>query len=205
MTDNDPVVYVVDDEEDVRTAISWLLESVQLSTRTFDSAAAFLEDYQPGKVGCLILDVRMPGKSGLELQQQLKEMHDDLPIIFLSAHGDIPMATRAMSEGAFQFIPKPSNNQQLLDTVHAALKESRLRVHNARRAQAVFERVQSLTDREREICRFVVDGLSSREIAERLEISTRTVEVHRAHIMQKMEVHSMADLLRDVLKSGISL
>ena len=204
MTDG-PIVYVVDDEEDVRTAIAWLLESVQLTTRTFNSAGAFLEHYQPGKVGCLVLDVRMPGKSGLELQQQLKEMRDDLPIIFLSAHGDIPMATRAMSEGAFQFIPKPSNNQQLLDTVHAALKESRERVHNARRTHAVFERVQSLTDREREICRFVVDGLSSKEIAERLEISTRTVEVHRAHIMQKMEAHSMADLLRDILKSGISL
>lgn len=205
MDDNDPVVYVVDDEGEVRTALYWLLESVELEARTFDSAASFLESYQPGNVACLILDVRLPGKSGLELQQQLKTIDDTLPIIFLSGHGDIPMATRAMSEGAFQFIPKPSNNQELLDTVHAALKESRIRIDKARRAEAVQARVNTLTDREREICRLVVEGLTSKGISNRLGISARTVEVHRSHIMQKMGVQSLADLLRDVLNSEITL
>ena len=205
MTDSEPVVYIVDDDEDVRTAIFWLVQSVRLPARTYDSAAAFLEDFQPGNVGCLVLDVRMPGKSGLELQQQLKTIDSALPIIFLSAHGDIPMATRAMSEGAFQFIPKPSNNQQLLDTVHEAIKESRKRVEAVRRSGAVNERLRSLTEREREICRMIVDGLTNKEIGENLDISVRTVEVHRSHIMQKMEVHSLADLLRDVLSPGVSL
>ena len=197
-------VYVVDDDEDVRKAIAWLLSSVKLDALCFDSAAAFLDHYQPRRGSCLILDVRMPGMSGLELQEHLKSNGDPLPIIFLTAHGDVPMATQAMARGAFQFIEKPCNNQILLDTVQGALEASREAFDQAQKHSAVKARIDNLTDREREVLRMILKGDTNKAISNAMNISPRTVEVHRAHVMEKMNAQTVADLVRKVVEVGIT-
>lgn len=198
----DPIVYVVDDEEVVREAVKWLLSSVGIEVCCCESANEFLETYELDRPGCVVLDVRMPGMGGLELHDLLIARKDPIPVIFLTAHGDIPMATRAMAAGAAQFFEKPFNNQLLLDAVQHAVAESRQTIDVAHRRRDVRHRIASLSKRQRQILELIVEGTTSRAIAESLGISPRTVEVHRAKIMEKMDVTSIAGLVRRVVESG---
>lgn len=204
MGSDTPVIYVVDDDEDVRKAIAWLLSSVKLDAQCFDSAPAFLDHYQPRQAGCLVLDVRMPGMSGLELQEHLRSTGDTIPIIFLTAHGDVPMAAQTMAKGAFQFIEKPCNNQILLDTVQRALETSRETLEQEMKRLAVQALIETLTERELEVLRRILDGDTNKAISNTMNISPRTVEVHRAHVMEKMNSQTVADLVRKVVEVGLN-
>lgn len=188
-------LYVVDDDEAMRKSLRWLLETLRLPLEVFDSAEAFLASYD-GRPGCLVSDVRMPGMSGLELQEALAAKHAQLAVILLTAHGDVPMAVRAMRGGAFDFVQKPYNGQALLERVQAALRES-LRCHaqNTERA-AMRARLDALTPREREVLELVSTGEPNKRIAQSLGISLRTVEVHRHNLMEKLGAHTVGDVIR---------
>lgn len=192
-------VFVVDDEEDVREAVKLLLSSAGLLAQPYASADAFLADYQPGTPGCLVLDVRMPGMDGLVAQQTLQERGIELPIIFISGHGDIPMAVRAVQEGAMDFLEKPFNDDALLDCVYRALEQDRQNRAEAARRVAVEARLATLTPREREVMDKLIEGKVNKIIARELDASTRTVEIHRARVLQKMEVGNAAQLVRQVV------
>lgn len=193
-------VFVVDDDEAVRDAMTMLLRAVDLRVETFASAAAFLHGYKLDQRGCIVLDVRMPGTSGLVLQEQLRGRHIHLPVIFLSGHADVPIAVLAMKQGAFDFIEKPIAAQRLVPVIHAALAFDRQQgagtASQGRPQQHVAELLASLTPREREVLDLVVDGQPTREIAVRLEVSIKTVEFHRARIREKLGVSSMAELFK---------
>ena len=190
-----PTVFVVDDEEARRKSLCWLFESVQLQAKTFADAFEFLETYDRSQPGCLVLDVRMPGMSGLELQDRLRADRIDIPIILLTGYADVPMAVRGMKSGAIHFLEKPVSDQVLLEHVHWALEVDR-RNREARIAyQAIAERIDTLTPREYEVMEYVVEGLSSKEIADELKISFKTVEAHRARIMRKMEAQGVPHLI----------
>ncbi len=191
-----PIVHVVDDEAEVCSAVALLLRSVGLPSRTYPSAQAFLQGYSPGAPGCIVLDVRLPGMSGLELQERLQQAGITLPVIVMTGHGDIQMAVRAMRAGALDFIEKPFNDQTLLDRVHEGVARS-TQLHDAdgERAQ-VQSRYETLTEREREILGDAVDGRPNKRIADELGLSTRTVESHRAHIIEKMQAASLSHLVR---------
>ena len=190
-----PMVFIVDDDEAVRDSITELLESVGLAALAYDSALAFLEDYQPDRCGCLVLDVRMAEMSGLVLQQRLKEKDSKLPIVMITGHGDVPMAVEAMRNGALDFIQKPYRDQALLDSINRAL----LLQAEMDQASGIDERfghcLASLTGREMEIFECIRGGDSSKEIARKLAISPRTVETHRHNLLHKLEVGSVKDLL----------
>jgi len=189
-------VFVVDDDEAVRGALALLLRSVGLKAMNFASGDAFLAALAPEWTGCVVLDIRMPGMSGLELHEKLVERGCTLPVIFITGHGDIAMAVRAMKSGAFDFIEKPFNDQDLLDRIHRALSsEADQRSRNQLRGE-VQERLQQLTPREREIMSRIVDGQANKVIAIELGLSERTVELHRAHVMDKMRASSVAELVR---------
>jgi two-component system, LuxR family, response regulator FixJ len=194
-----PLIYVVDDDDTFRKSLQWLLESVGLAVRTFSNAAEFLEAYVPGSPGCLVLDIRMPGMSGLQLQDQLASRGIGLPVIFLTGHGDVPMAVAAVKKGALDFIQKPYNDQQLLDLVNEALKrDAELREREARSHQ-IAGLVASMTPREREVMDAVVSGKSNKIIAEELGVTIKTVEAHRARVMEKMGAESLAHLVHLVM------
>lgn len=189
-------VYVIDDDDGVRSSIGFLLRSVDLQSKLYPSAQEFLDDLDGDESGCVVLDVRMPGMSGLELQQELNNRGNSLPIIFITGHGDIPMAVEALKQGATDFLPKPFRDQELLDRIHQALdveRESRETNEHIRDIQA---RVETLTPREREVMTMVADGNANKVIAIDLGISQRTVEIHRAKVMEKMGVRALADLVR---------
>lgn len=207
-----PVVYIVDDEEVVRDALAWLLRSRRLLSEGFASAEAFeaaLQDRSvargnpwPDAPGCLLLDVRMPGLSGLALFERLVERGDlqVLPVIFLTGHGDVPMAVAALKRGAFDFVEKPFSNNALVDRVEQALAVSAQALSQRRQRRHFVQRLAELTERERDVMRLVVEGRQNKLIADVLNISVRTVEVHRAHIFEKMGVKSAVELanrLRD--------
>ena len=194
-----PTVFVVDDDEDMRDSIQWLMESVGLPAQTFPVAGEFLQACDPLREGCLLLDVRMPGMSGMELLEQLNACGIQLPVIILTGHGDVPMAVRALKHGAFDFIQKPYNGQGLLDQVNAALKLDRERRRQSREMSALHAHYQALTQREREIMELVVAGDSSKAIAKMLGISPKTVDIHRANIMKKLDVHTIAELVQSRL------
>ncbi len=194
-----PTVYVVDDEESVRNSLRWLLESIRLRVETFDSAESFLSHVKPDSCGCLVLDVRMPGMSGPELMDELNRGALHLPILFLSAHGDVPLAVRAMKGGAVDFLQKPYNNQQFLERVHQAMQQDQRARGERRRAADLSTRMDTLTAREREILDQVVTGRSNKEIGRSLGISYKTVEAHRGRLMHKMEAGSFAELLQMIL------
>ena len=194
-------VYIVDDDEAVRDSLKELLESVELKVREFDSAQAFLEQYSPNMAGCMIVDIRMPGKSGLELQKELVEIDCLLPIIFITGHGDIPMAVEAMKRGALEFIQKPFRDQELLDCINAALESSRKQYEDRSGHDEFFNRFESLTPREREILELIVKGSANKVIAIDLSISQRTVENHRAKIIEKMGAKSTANLIRLMIEN----
>jgi RNA polymerase sigma factor (sigma-70 family) len=193
-------VFIVDDDEAVRDSLALLIESVGLSASTFESASDFLAAYDPGTAGCLVLDVRLPGMSGLDLQQRLAAEGSDLPIVFITGHGDVPMAVRAMRRGAVDFLQKPFGDQDLLDRVQEALEQqSGLRAQLESKT-AIAEKLASLTPRERQVLQLVVEGLANKVIANRLDLSQRTVEVHRANIMRKTSADSLAHLVRMVMR-----
>jgi len=193
---SDAIVYVVEDDDGVRRALTRLLRSAGLTVETFPSAKAFLEYTLPDRPACLLLDVRLPGPSGLELQSALGEAQRTLPIIFLTGHGNVPMSVRAMKSGAFDFLQKPFNDQELLGAVQRALGRSRsARAENADRA-AVLSRFESLTPREREVLHLVVTGMLNKQIAAQLGAAEKTVKVHRGRVMRKMAADSVADLVR---------
>lgn len=194
-----PTVWVVDDDEDVRASIALLMRSVRLATRTFAGADEFLAAWRPEEPGCVVLDVRMPGMSGLELQSVLNERRADVPIVFLSGHGDIPMALRAVRSGALDFLEKPFRDQALIDAVHAALAEDASRRAARYEREALRSLVGSMSPREAEVAGLVVDGLSSPEIARKLKLSPRTVEMHRARAMRRLGVENVAELARLIL------
>ncbi len=196
MQDSQQTIYIVDDDEAVLDALALLLDTVGLRCQTFASAMAFLAAYDGISGGCLVLDIRMPGMSGLELQEKLIENHVLLPIIFITGHGDIPMAVEAMRNGAHDFIRKPFREQELLDRINEALAmESGIRHQQYERA-AILMKLQNLTERELEVFQRITAGEANKVIAIELAISDRTVEVHRAHVMKKMAAKSLAQLVR---------
>ena len=194
-----PTVYVVDDDEGVRNSLRFLLKSVGLATRALASASEFLEAYRPNQPGCLVLDVRMPGMSGIELQQQLNLRGATIPVIFITGHGDIPMAVEAMQHGAFDFLQKPFRDQDLIDRIQRALeRDAKNRAALAQHAK-IRERFESLTPREREVLALMTRGKPNKVMAAELGVSQRTVEIHRARVMEKSGANSLAQLVRMVM------
>ena len=199
MVQHEPAVFVVDDDSAVRDSLGLLLRSVGLKGEAYSLANEFLEAYDATRPGCLVLDVRMPGMSGLELQQELEKLHSTLPIIFLTAHGDVPMAVTAVKAGAADFIQKPFRDQDLIDKIqHAIEEDARIRKMLADRRQ-ILARVESLTPREHEVMGMVVDGNANKVIAIDLGLSQRTVEIHRARVMRKMGADSVSQLVQMVI------
>ena len=196
MSDTLPTVFVVDDDEPVRDAIGMLLETVDVPFESFASAQEFLDAFDPSRGGCLVLDIRMPGMSGLELQQKLVEMNARIPIVFITGHGDVPMAVEAMKRGAVDFIRKPFRDQELLDRINEALSVDEDQRAEVADLEKIRGRVESLTPREREVFQRVADGQANKVVAIDLGISERTVEIHRSQVMQKTGARSLADLVR---------
>lgn len=192
----EPIVYIVDDDTDVREVLAKLMASVGLETRTFASAIEFLDGHGDGRPGCVVLDVRMPGMSGTELQERLLVEDGALSIVFVSGHGDISMATHAMEKGAVAFLEKPFNNQHLLDTVQRAIKCSSDKLETTLRREQIRGMYRNLSERERCVFALVVDGRTNKEIAHDLGLSHRTVEVHRQRIMEKLSVRNVVELVR---------
>jgi len=199
MTDIQQTVYVVEDDEAVRDSLELLLQSDDKPVKTYDSATAFLKSYSDAMAGCIVLDIRMPGMDGMELQKKLNDKHSILPIIFVTGHGDVPMAVDAMKEGAIDFIQKPYREEALLEKIEAALVQDRQQRKRLGEKQEIVRRVKSLTPREHEIMDRMIAGQANKVIAIELEISQRTVEIHRSRVMHKMGTHSLAHLVRMVL------
>jgi len=181
-----PVVYILDDDEGLRASLSWLVGSVGLKTVAFGSAEAFFAAFDPALPGCLVLDVRMPEIGGFEVQQKLIDMGHVLPIIFVSGHGDIPMSVRAMKKGAFDFIEKPYNSQNLLERIQECIKLSTARQSTATQRNRIREQLATLSQRERQVLHELAGGKSSKEIARNLSITAKTVDIHRSNIRQKL-------------------
>jgi two-component system response regulator TtrR len=191
-----PTAYVVDDDEAIRTLWRWLMESNGIAVQTFASAAAFIESYRRRAPGCLVLDVRLPGMSGLELQDYLRRREIDIPIVFVSGHGDVPTAVSAIKGGAVDFLQKPFDYREALATVQRAFeRDAESRDRRATQAR-LAERLAALTAREREVMHRIIEGKPNKMIAEELEISVRTVEFHRANVMEKMGATSVAALIQ---------
>lgn len=199
-----PTVYVVDDDTEVCNSLRWLLESAGFHVSTHTGTQEFLKGYDAERAGCLILDVRLSGQSGLDLQEQLVTEGIRLPVIIITGYGDVPTAVRAMRSGALDFIEKPFDNKLLLDRVRQAVElDIRNRVERAEQAETAA-RLALLTPREREVLKRVLDGRGNRQIAEDLGISTKTVEAHRAHMMEKMRAESLAGLIQNVRATGVN-
>ncbi len=196
MTEAQATVFIVDDDEAVRDSLKMLMESVDLHAEVFASAHEFLQLFDDDRSGCLVLDIRMPGMSGLELQAVLNERHSMLPVIFITGHGDVPMAVQAIRGGAQDFIQKPFREQELLDRVQQVLAEDSRNRHVLHQKRDILERLSTLTPREREVLGLVVAGNANKVIAIDLGLSQRTVEIHRAHVMDKMQTKSLAHLVR---------
>lgn len=196
---NETTVFVVDDDQEVRDALQLLMESVGLVVETYPSAADFLQHFDPARAGCIILDVRMPGISGLDLQERLAKRRLHPPIIIITGHGDVPMAVRAVQAGAVDFIEKPFNDQALLDAVHRAIERDAQQRGEASRLADIQERYAKLTPREKEVLELVVAGKRNKVIAVELQVSQSTVEAHRSKVMEKMEAATLSDLMRMML------
>ena len=192
-------IFVVDDDAAVRDSLRWVIESNGWKVEAHPSAEAFLNSYTPNRLGCLILDVRMPGMSGPELQKLLNERQCSLPIIFITAHGTVPTAVRAMQSGAVDFIMKPFNNVTLLERIEQCVALARQHADSNKLGDGARERLATLTAREREVLELVVTGKSNKQMAAELQISIKTVEAHRANIMEKLNANTVADLLKIAL------
>ena len=196
LNQQEPVVLVVEDDESLRGVISSLLRSVGLRVETFGSAAAFLDATLPPDAGCLILDIRLPGRSGLDLQADLLKEDIRIPIIFISGHGDVPMTVRAMKAGAVDFLTKPFRHQDLLDAVTVALDLDRRRREDEKKVSTLQTRFKSLTNREQEVMGYVTSGLMNKQIAHEVSLAEITVKIHRSNVMRKMGAKSFAELVR---------
>lgn len=203
MTDAQAVVYVVDDDRAVRDSLRLLLKSVGLECETFESATDFLEAFEGGRRACLVADIRMPGMSGLELQMELNERQVHLPLVFITGHGDVPMAVDAMKAGALDFLQKPFRDQDLLDRINQALTEEEQWREDDEERGEIQTRIASLTPREKQVMECVVRGDANKVIAFDLDVSQRTVEIHRARVMEKMGVRTLAHLVRMASKAGM--
>jgi FixJ family two-component response regulator len=199
------VVFVIDDDESMRAAISRLLGAVGLKTHTFASGKEFFEAELPDLPGCAVLDVRLPGLSGLDLQQKMVEKGIHFPIVFITGHGDIPMSVRAMKAGAVEFLTKPFRDQDLLDAIAAAIQNDREERRQRSEITKLRQRYDRLTPREREVLSMVVAGLLNKQIALQLGASEKTIKIHRGRIMQKMQARSLADLVKMSQKLSIDV
>lgn len=204
MNKADETVYVVDDDESVRKAVKRLLKSVGFNVQTFESALDFLNFEVAQGPSCLVLDIRMPGISGIELQEQFNKTGNNIPIIFISGHGNIPMSVKTMKAGAVDFLEKPFEDQKLIDAIHKALEMSRQFLMKTAEIEKFENQINSLTPREREVFSHVITGKLNKQIAADLGISEKTVKVHRARVMQKMNADSLADLVRVAEKNKFS-
>jgi len=205
MIEGNPTVFIVDDDASVRDALKRLLRSVGLRCELFGLAQEFLRYRRPDLPSCLVLDVRLPGTSGLDLQRQLADAEIQIPIIFITAHGDIPMSVRAMKAGAVEFLPKPFRDQDLLEAIHIAMERDRTRRQRETEIAAVWARFETLTPREREVVAMVVSGMPNKRIATEIGITENTVKVHRSRAMDKMQALSLADLVKMVERLAIRL
>jgi FixJ family two-component response regulator len=197
------IVHIVDDDEAVRDSLSMLLDSVDIANTIYASAIEFLHSLQtqdiPQLSGCIVMDIRMPGMSGMECQQKLAALHCTLPTIFITGHGDVPMAVEAMKRGAVEFIQKPFREQELLDCIQSALRMHEELKHQLEYANQITTRLQSLTKREAEVMHRIISGQANKVIAIELNLSQRTIEIHRANVMEKMQAKSLAELVTMVL------
>jgi two-component system, LuxR family, response regulator FixJ len=189
-------IFIVDDDERVREALRMVLDGAGLPVVPYPSAQDFLSAYVPSRAGCVLLDVRMPGMSGLELQLELNRRGATIPVIFMSGHADVPIAVEAMQQGAFDFVQKPFRNDELLERVHRALARDRETRDHLRHTDSIRARAGTLTTREREVLRFMMQGKSNKVMAGDLGVSQRTLETHRARVMEKMQARSLAELVR---------
>lgn len=199
MSGEEPIVFIVDDDLAVREALQLLLESVGLESLAFSSAKAFLDQFDPSRPGCILLDVRMPHMSGLDLQAKLAQEPLHPPIIIITGHGDVPMAVRAVQAGAVDFIEKPFNNQLLLDSTYRAIEQDASQRGEALRKADILSRYESLTPREREVLERVAAGKLNKVIANEMNISQSTVEAHRSKVMEKMQAKSLSELMRMII------
>lgn len=200
----EPIVFVVDDDASVCKALDRLIRSVGLKAETFPSAKDFLNREAHDGPACLVLDVRMPGLSGLDLQKELAARDCSIPVIFITGHGDIPMSVKAMKAGAVDFLPKPFSDQELLDAIHAALEKDAIAREERAEISEIQRRIDSLTPREREVFAWVLTGMLNKQIAAELGASEKTVKVHRARVMEKMGVQSVAELVHLAEKVGMT-
>jgi two-component system, LuxR family, response regulator FixJ len=203
VTHREPTVFIVDDDEALRRSLQWLLESVTLKSESYASGKEFLDTYDPERPGCLVLDVRMPGISGLDLQEMLTSRGITLPVIIVTGHADVPMAIRALKAGAFEFVEKPYSDQVLLDRIHQAIALDADRRRDGSRKADVIARLALLTPREREVMDLVVRGKANKQIANALSLSPKTIEVHRAQVMKKLRADSVAELVRLAVTAGV--
>jgi len=203
MNEPEPIVFVVDDDLSVRRSTERLIRSIGLEVQTFTSAREFLKTPRPARPACLVLDVRMPGLSGMDLQHELTRSGIHIPIIFITAHGDIPMSVRAMKAGATEFLTKPFRSRNLLDAIRAAIDRDRAERKDRSEIEELRERYEWLTPREREVLPLVAAGLLNKQVAGKLATTERTIKFHRSHIMKKVCAESVADLVRMVEKLGI--
>jgi two-component system response regulator TtrR len=192
-------VFIVDDDQAVRDSLKFLVESNGMDGKTYATAKDFLDDYTPDLSGCLLLDVRMPEMSGFELQKEMQKRQIPMPIIFISAHGTIPTAVRALKLGAIDFVMKPFNNVALLEKIDQAIEADKIQREQRCRNQLIAKRIASLTRREQDVMRLIVEGKPAKKIADQLGISNKTVDVHRSHIMEKLEIKSVAELVKMVV------
>jgi len=199
---HDPTVYIVDDDSSVRESLRWLMESVGLNVNTYESAQAFLRESNNAAAGCLLLDVRLRDMSGLELQLRLKEKGFQLPIIFITGHGEVTMAVQAMKDGAVDFMTKPFDDQKLLDSVQRVLSQTQAMSEKNAQRDLTVSRLASLSPRERQVLDKVIEGKLNKIIADELNISNKTVEAHRARVMDKMRAHTLAELIRQIALTG---
>lgn len=200
----EPTVFVIDDDAASCDAISWLLQSVNLRVKTFPNGKVYLDEYNSKTHGCLVVDIRMPVMGGFELLEELNKRHNHLPIIFITGHGDVPMAVRALQEGAIDFVLKPVNDQELLEKIQKAIATDKKWMETAEDA-LVPERISSLTPRELEVWKYISEGRLNKQIAADLNISSATVEFHRANLMRKLKVKTAAQLVKSYFFYTMSL
>jgi FixJ family two-component response regulator len=192
----EPTVYIVDDDPDMRDSLAWLMSTVGLTVATFSSADQFLREFIPNGPGCLVFDVRMPGTSGLDLFEILTSRNEGMPVIFITAHADVPMAIRAMKSGAVEFVEKPFNRQTLLEKIQRAIKDDIARRALLADREAIQARFRTLTDKEREVLNLIMDGRPNKAIANLLDITPRAVEMRRASLMRKLGTRSVVEMMR---------